>query len=200
MARKPAEQTVNREDILLAAATVLHEKGYHRAKMEDIAREVDLTAGSLYHHFPNGKQEIFVAVFTHGLDNISERLKALVEDASLSATERFCQAVTMHVMGVTQHVAIGASMVFEIRTMLDIPEVREAYVERRDRFEQIFRQIVRQGIESGEFRAVDVNLFVRMMLGSQNWVGVWYREGGRLTGQDIAAQMSDWFLAALKPN
>lgn len=196
MARKPAELTVNRQDILLAAARVFHERGYHRSKMEDIAREVDLTAGSLYHHFPAGKQEILLAVLTEGMDRISAEIEAIIQ-SDRSPADKLRAAVAEHIMGVTNNVSIGAAMVFEIRTMLDIPEVREAYISRRDRFEQQFRTIIQQGIDCGVFRVGDYKLFVRMILGAHNWVGVWFREGGRLTGREIAAQMSEWFLTSL---
>ena len=197
MARKPAELTVNRQDILLAAARVFHERGYHRSKMEDIAREVDLTAGSLYHHFPEGKQEILLAVLIEGLDHISTEIDAIIASDQQPA-EKLRAAVAAHIIGVTNNVSIGAAMVFEIRTMLDIPEVREAYVLRRDRFEQQFRAIIEHGMACDVFKVSDHKLFVRMILGAHNWVGVWFREGGRLTGQEIAAQMSEWFLTALQ--
>ena len=72
------------------------------------------------------------------------------------------------------------------------------YVARRDMFEALFRQIIQEGIDTGAFHPVDVKLFVRMILGAHNWVGVWYRNTGPLTGEDIAVQMSEWFLAALR--
>ena len=197
MARKPAEQTVNREDILFAAAAVLHEKGYHRAKMEDIARAVDLTAGSLYHHFPNGKQEILLAVLNFGLDEISKHVREIL-DSNAPPEEKLRRVVTLHITGITDNVSIGAAMVFEIRTMLDIAEVREAYIARRDQFESLFRQIIQEGIDEGAFKPLDGKLFVRMILGAHNWVGVWYRDTGPLSGEDIAARMTEWFLAALK--
>lgn len=197
MARKPAEFTVSRRDILMAAAAVLHEKGYHRTKMEEIARAVDLTAGSLYHHFPNGKQEILIAVLTDGLDEITRGIEA-VYNSPLNPSEKFRQAVHLHVTGITSNVSVGAAMVFEIRNMLDLPQIREAYVRRRDQFEKLFRHIIQEGIDQGAFKPVEVKLFVRMMLGSHNWVGVWYREGGPLKGEDIAQNMADWFLCALE--
>jgi AcrR family transcriptional regulator len=36
--------------------------------MSDIAAEVKLTAGSLYHYFPEGKQQILMAVLSEGLE------------------------------------------------------------------------------------------------------------------------------------
>ena len=196
MARKPAEQTVNREDILHAAAQVLQEKGYHRAKMEDIAKVVDLTAGSLYHHFPEGKQEILLAVLNYGLDIISEQIESILS-ADITWEDKLRRAIELHIMGITSNVSIGAAMVFEIRTMLDIPAVRDAYVKRRDRFEKLFRNIIQEGINQGEFVALDAKLFVRTILGAQNWVGVWYRDDGPLSGLQIAQQMADWFIAPL---
>ncbi|NJL94981.1 MAG: TetR/AcrR family transcriptional regulator [Anaerolineae bacterium] len=197
MARKPAELTVQRPDILLAAARVFYERGYHGAKMEDIARAVDLTAGSLYHHFPQGKQEILLAVLVAGLEEITTQIEAIAVQA-LAPAEKFRAAVTMHILGVTENVAIGAAMVFEIRTLLDIPEVREAYIARRDAFERLFRQILQEGVAQGVFVINDIKLAVRMVLGAQNWVGVWYRAGGPLTGVEIAAQMAEWFLYAFQ--
>jgi len=37
-----------------------------------------------------------------------------------------------------------------------------------------------------------------MMFGSLNWVSVWYREGGRLTGAQVAEEMAATLLAALR--
>ncbi|MBZ0275449.1 MAG: TetR/AcrR family transcriptional regulator, partial [Anaerolineae bacterium] len=49
VARKPADQSVSREDIIVAAADVLRRSGYEATTMKDIAAEVNLTAASLYH-------------------------------------------------------------------------------------------------------------------------------------------------------
>ncbi len=199
MARKPAEQTVSREAILLAAAAVFHEKGYHRAKMEDIAAEVSLTAGSLYHHFPEGKQEILLAVLNEGIESVATQVEEVIA-SEMSSEEKLRRVVGLHITSLTGNISIATALVFEIRTMLDIPEVREAYTAHRDKFEKNLRRIVQEGVEQGVFCPVDVKLFVRMILGAQNWVGVWYRPEGTLTGQEIADQMATWFIKALKAN
>lgn len=74
---------------------------------------------------------------------------------------------------------------------------RDAFFQQRDAFEKLFRNTIREGIERGEFRAVDASIVAKAMLGAQNWVGVWYRETGRLKGEDIARIMADTFLASL---
>jgi hypothetical protein len=46
-------------------------------------------------------------------------------------------------------------------------------------------------------RVVDVGIFTKALLGAHNWVSVWYRPGGRLTGTEIADRIADIFLASL---
>ena len=74
---------------------------------------------------------------------------------------------------------------------------RKRFFERRDYFESMFRDTVQAGIAAGEFRQVDAAIVTRAMLGAHNWVGVWFREGGRLTGEEVADVMVDTWLAAL---
>lgn len=199
MARKPAELSVNRPDILLAAANVFRRQGYHGAKMSDIAAEVDLTAGSLYHHFPEGKQQILGEVLNAGLDQITAEVQAIVEDNTLMPDEKLRKVIHANILGLTRNTSIAAALVFETRTIMENPEARKAYLQRRDSFEYLYNQVIQEGIDAGLFRSVDVPIFTKTILGAHNWVGVWYREGGRLTGEQIADDMSETFLAALSP-
>ncbi|MCI0714240.1 MAG: TetR/AcrR family transcriptional regulator [Chloroflexi bacterium] len=201
MARKPADQAVNRIDILSAAADVFRRKGYHGAKMADIAAEVKLTAGSLYHHFPDGKQQILMAVLNDGLEQITDNVREIVNDPALQPDEQLRRIVYEHILGLTEHVSIAAALVFETRTLLndlDNTDARQRYLDARDRFELYFRQVVESGIEKGMFHPVDVAIFTKTMLGAHNWVGVWYRDGGRLSGEEIAEEMAETFLRALR--
>lgn len=200
MARKPADQTVQRDDIVAAAAAVFQERGYQGATMADIAQKVKLTAGSLYHHFPAGKRDLLLAVLSQGLDAALSKIDTILA-VKQSPTETLRRMIESHVIGVTQDVAIGAAMVFEIRTVLDLqddPAGREAVLKRRDEFERRYRQVIEQGIAAGEFRRVDAAIFTKAMLGAHNWISVWYRPMGRLSGQQIADQMADTFLYALR--
>lgn len=215
LARKPADQSVNREDILRAAAAVFQRRGYDGATMKDIAAAVNLTAASLYHHFRN-KDALLLAVLEAGLETIIVRVETIAA-SDLPISEKLTAMICEHITGVAENTAIGAAMVFEIRALqnvrppsrsagesekeayADFVRRREAFFQRRDHFEDLYRRVVREGIAAGTFRPVDAGIFTKTMLGAQNWVGVWYKPGGRLTGAEIAHQMADTFLAALTP-
>jgi TetR/AcrR family transcriptional regulator, cholesterol catabolism regulator len=214
VARKPADQSVNRDEIIFAAAQVFERSGYEAATMKDIAAAVNLTAASLYHHFKN-KDELLLAALEVGLQYVIQRLEPIVA-SDLSARAKLCAMIEQHIVGVTENRAVGAAMVFEIRALMQMkaPQEdadaashsayaeflarRDAFFALRDHFEDLFRGVIRLGIASGEFRAVDVGVFVKLLLGAQNWVGVWYNPNGRLSGADIAVLMVDMLLQGLE--
>jgi len=91
LARKPADQTVDREDILWAAAEVLHRKGYEATTMKDIAAEVNLTAASLYHHFKN-KDYWLVQVLESGLEMGMAKLEE-IDASDWTSTAKLAQMI-----------------------------------------------------------------------------------------------------------
>lgn len=215
MARKPADQSVSRHAIIWAAADVLRRNGYDATTMKDIAAEVNLTAASLYHHFRN-KDALLLAVLEAGLEHVIEQIEPIVRSAK-SSDRKLREMIGAHVIALTSNTAVGAAMVFEIRWLMSLkPPMnsashedqqahreliarRDAFFARRDYFEDLFRCVVREGIRNGLFRQVDVGIFTKTLLGANNWVGVWYKQGGRLSGQEVADMIAHTFLQALKP-
>ncbi len=195
MARKPAEQTVHRDEILRAAAEIFHRKGYRGATMSDIAAAVNLTAGSLYHHFPS-KEELLIAVLDEGMTQIIAAIRAIVQGEG-SPAQKLRAVARTHVRSITAHHNIAVAVIFESRALLEKPDVRAPYVQQRDALERLYRQVVEEGIAAGVFRAVDVDILVKALFGALNWVSVWYREDGRLSEQEIADEIAETFLAAL---
>ena len=210
MARKPADQSVHRDDIIQAAAEVLQRNGYEAATMKDIAAAVNLTAASLYHHFRN-KDTLLLAVLELGQNVVFKQVEPIA--GSELACERSCAVmIRTHVIGVTENLTVAAAMVYELRALLNVKpppknasaddkaayhafiERRSAFFAQRDQFEELFRVVIHDGIEQGVFRPVDVPIFVRTLLGAQNWVGVWFKPDGRLSGVQIADMIAETML------
>jgi AcrR family transcriptional regulator len=210
LARKPADQSVSRDDIIWAAADVLRRSGYEATTMKDIAAEVKLTAASLYHHFQN-KDALLLAVLEAGLEYVIGQIEPIVH-SNMSSADKLRQMIGAHIVSLTGNTAVGAAMVFEIRSLMNVKYSaedreffeeyiarRDAFFARRDYYENLFRCVVRDGIQQHAFRTVDVGIFTKSLLGANNWVGVWYREDGRLSGREIADMLADTFLRALQP-
>lgn len=195
MARKPADQTVSREDVIRAAARVFRERGFHGTSMQQIADAVGLQKGSLYHHITS-KEELLHDVMMTGLTQLSERLEA-VATSSLPPDEKLRQLIETHIYYAAESLDIATVVLFEHRAMMGFPALREEYVARRDLFESQFRTAIQEGVDSGDFCPVDVPIVAQTLLGAHNWLVMWYRPDGRLSPQEIATVIADTFLRGL---
>ena len=195
MARKPADQTVSREDILRAAAQVFRKHGFHGTSMQQIADAVGLQKGSLYHHIAS-KEELLHEVMMAGLTQLGERLKA-VATSPLPPANKLRQLIDTHILYAAENLDIATVVLFEHRAVLSFPALRDEYVSRRDLFESQFRQAIQEGVDSGDFRPVDVPIVAQTLLGAHNWLVMWYRPEGRLSLQEITSIIADTFLRGL---
>jgi AcrR family transcriptional regulator len=77
--RKEREKERRRQQIMVAAKRVFVEKGFAGATMEDIAREAELSAGTLYLYFKN-KNELYASLTLRVLQYLNIRLEHLKND------------------------------------------------------------------------------------------------------------------------
>jgi len=62
--------------IIETATALFQQKGYKGVGLNEILKECKITKGSLYHHFPNGKEELLLAC----LQSMKETITTEVED------------------------------------------------------------------------------------------------------------------------
>jgi AcrR family transcriptional regulator len=72
--RKQRERERRRQQIIVAAKRVFSEKGYSKSTMEDIAREAELSPGTLYLYFKN-KDELYASLSLRILQYLNIRLE-----------------------------------------------------------------------------------------------------------------------------
>lgn len=70
-----------RELILDVAERLFRERGLKLVSLLDIAREVGIRKPSIYHHFPGGKEELYVAVHRRMFDAMGAELHAAMAAA-----------------------------------------------------------------------------------------------------------------------
>ena len=187
---------MQRNEIILSAAQIFREKGFHATSMQDIADSVQLQKASLYHHI-NSKQEILLEVLDRALDVLIEDIEPIAE-SDMPSVEKLKLAMARYIERVTSSADLAAVLLLEHRSLE--PQLRARHIARRDRFEELWRGIVREGVERGEFRPMDLSIVTFALLGVQNWLITWYRDGGRMSGLELANQFADIFLHGLSMN
>jgi len=78
--RKERERERRRQQIIVAAKRVFSEKGFSKARMEDIACEAELAPATLYIYF-RSKEELFVSFSLNLLKFLSAKLKGILGEA-----------------------------------------------------------------------------------------------------------------------
>ena len=184
---------MTRQEILEAAAHIFGRKGFHATSMQDIADAVNLQKASLYHHI-DSKQEILLALLDQALDLLIEDLEAIVESDS-PPPAKLEAAIHNYVEKMADHADLASVLLLEYRSLA--VENQRRHIDRRDRFEQLWRQILTEGMQSGDFRDLDPAVTGFALLGVQNWMITWYQPNGRLDPGKLAAHFHDLFSEGL---
>lgn len=142
-------------EILDAALACFTDRGFANTRLDDVARRAGVTKGTLYLYFRN-KEELFEAVVRQSLVPYIEGLEASVGDA----TEPVPVLLKRLMAGWSEVMVSSASAIpkLVITEAGNFPELARFYLkEVVHRSLAVIRQLIRTGIERGEFRQVDID-------------------------------------------
>jgi AcrR family transcriptional regulator len=185
---------MTRDDILIAAAQVFRQKGFHGASMADIAEAVNLQKASLYHHV-SSKQEILFELLNRALEMLTEGMAAVMA-LNAPADEKLRLAMRSYLQVMTDNLDVTAVLLMEHRSLSE--ELHARHIPIRDHFEGLWRDLIRDGNEAGIFACADLPMTVRGLLGVLNWTITWYRPNGSLSPEQIADHFSAMFLEGIR--
>ena len=189
------EQRSKRDEVIRVAARLFSERGYHGTSMQHLAEALGLLRGSLYAHI-SSKQELLFEVVDAGAERFIARARS-VEASDAPPAEKLRALLVGHVETAIEH--LEASTVFLNEWRYLGAELRDIVQSKRDTYESIVRDVVREGIESGAFRGdLDVSLAARLVLSAGNWTYTWYRPGGDLTPTQVGEEFADMIVRGLK--
>ena len=129
-----------------------------------------------------------------GLDILIFRVEEAVGEPG-SPDERLRKATCAYLCTMTEYQELSSVLLLEYRSLE--PDYHDRHIPRRDRFEQIWRDLIQEGIEAGIFTCDHPSLSARALLGVMNWTVTWFRGDGPMSAEDIADQISNLFLMGL---
>jgi AcrR family transcriptional regulator len=186
--------SISRDLILESAAQVFCQKGYNGASMADIAKVVGLQKATLYHHF-GSKQEILAELLDRAMDIVTENMtQVLLLDCR--PDEKIKLAMRAYLQVLCEQPDLSSVLLLEYRSLEK--ELYKRHIVNRDKFEKMWRDLIREGVNSGILRSESVSMTVRAMLGVMNWTITWYRSEGKLSGEEIADLFSNLFLDGIR--
>lgn len=183
-----------KEQIEKTATALFKSKGYAATSMRDLANALGIEAASIYSHI-RSKEEILQRVCFKMADEFFDALDA-AESMESSATVRLQRAIAAHVQVLTQNTEASAVFLHEWRHLSE--PLHSNFLALRDKYEARFREIIRQGIQRGEFTVPDEKFAVLTILSALNWIHTWYKPEGKMTPTEIAENLSEMLLNGLR--
>ena len=162
-------------------------------RMQDVADHLGLVKGNLYYYFKN-KEDL---IYHCHVKCVEVSLEALARTRASDATpaEKLHALLVEHVLALTEGEYSGV-LLADMEHMSTAR--RRHYVKLRDEFEHGVREIITEGIGSGEFMKQDARLAGFAILGAINWIPKWYRPEGGLSAREVAVTYADMFLRMLR--
>mgnify|MGYP001943954360 CR=1 FL=1 len=195
MARKLGSHSeITGPRITSAATTLIARHGFAAVTMRQIAAEVGVQAGALYLYTPDKQTLLFDLMRAH----MEELLDAAAAQDFSGAPEAALEAFTRF------HIAFHldrAEPVFvaymELRSLT--PENFEALERLRKRYEETLTAILRRGAADGVFDVPDPAVTTRALIAMLTGLTTWFRDGGRLTRDEIADLYWPMVRGAVRP-
>lgn len=184
-----------REQIYEVAGALFSERGYHATSMRDLASQLGMQGGSLYAHI-SGKEELLVEIVNQAAQQFDASLLPL-RSADLTPEEKLREAMRRHIEVVANNLESATVFFHEWKHLS--PEAYGKVTAWRDTIDALYRDLVREGIEKGVFKAdLDVKMTAYLVLSAVNWTYTWYRPGGPLNAAQIADQFAAMLLEGLR--
>ena len=153
MAPRPDVSEERKEQILDAAAEVFIRAGFHKARMDDIAKQAGLSKGALYWYF-DSKDDIIQGIMDRMIAREFEQMEAFI-DSDMPAREKLENYLELAVQDIDRFEALIPIMYEFWAMLLREKRVKEGLGNYYKGFFDIVIPIIQQGIDNGEFRAVD---------------------------------------------
>jgi len=189
--------------LLAAALGLFVERGYAATRLDDVAARAGVSKGTLYLYFEN-KEELFKAVVRENIVARISQAREMARQFDGPRDELLRQLLRRWWQHYGQAPAAGIGKLI-VAESGNFPEIARFFVDEVIApWHRLFGEVVGQGIERGEFRPLDIEYFVRVMVAPLVMLTLWNRAFGpcraaRLDGDRYLAAALDASFAALRP-
>ncbi len=185
-----------RERILASAVDLFAQHGYDGTSVAQVISAAGVAKGGFYHHFAS-KEQLLYEVYG---DLITRQFAGFEQIAARGLPPEQALREAIHDLIVTTAQSAKPALVFW-REMNKLSDERTAeYRRQRRRYDTAMRQLISDGQRTGVFsRVASAQLVTYTIFGVVNELPLWYQPRGRMRPAQIATELADLVLAALRP-
>lgn len=152
-------------EIIKASARIFAKYGYHKAKIEDIAKEAGIGKGTIYEYF-DSKKVLFQEMIKNSLSQYENQIKKIAKGEA-KVKNKLIDISRYHGIFLSEHMDLAQSMMSQIDILSK--EMKCWMVETREELFKTMEEVIQRGIDKGEFRAnLDVEGAALSIIGGIN--------------------------------
>jgi len=148
-----------RDRLLRAAAMEIARHGFKGASLRGMAARANIRAASIFHYFPDGKEQLVHALLTHIMETIATRMTPTIDaGTSLPPAELIVECAAQLWDFMAEHPEYAGAL---MREAFEPDEaIAEVVVENAERVVQLATAYFRAAQDSGELADFDVRRFL----------------------------------------
>ena len=191
--KRSAKWQERRDAIIDTSATVFARRGYHATGIAELCEVNGFGKGAFYYYI-GSKEELLAAIHDRVMDEVMLGADRVVE-AGGSPSEQLAMLGTELLDVIHRYPDHVWVFLHEFPALTD--ERAEQFRTRRREYERRVEGVLRAGVDTGEFRAVDPWLTARAWLGMHNYTYLWLKAGGPVSAREIAQPFADIFIRGI---
>lgn len=184
-----------KEDIIKAATNIVTKKGFQGTTMEEIAATLLMTKGSVYYYFES-KQDLLYQCFVLLLKEMIETIKK-INGQTGAHEQKLHDVMVAHITYVLSE--RGEFELLDRKESYFSEEQTSHIVKLRNDYEQLFDEIITDGIADKVFLAADIKIVRNLILGAMNWMVEWYSEEGEKNLDEFANVTATYLVRLVLP-
>lgn len=176
------------------AARRFFERGYSATSVQEIADEIGLLKGSLYHYI-SSKEELLYEIVSQVHGEFEEELQRCrrLPSEPLECLREYVRSYTLYVLSNAVEVGVFYQDAQHLRS-----DHYEHILKMRDQREQFLVDLLVEGQRVGQVRVgLNPKLAALALFGSMNWTYRWYHSGGAFDAAAIADHFAEQAVASV---
>jgi AcrR family transcriptional regulator len=170
-----------RKAVIAEAARAFGHRGFHNVSLDEVAIALNVSKPTLY-NYVKSKHELLYECYNLALDFGDEAIRDVMAQGG-TGLDKLCAFIRRFIQMLTEELG-PAAVFYEFYSMR--PSDREKIQRRRRGFDNIFRQLVSEGIADGSIAPCNPKLAVFWFMGSISGITRWFDPKGELSGEEIA--------------
>jgi AcrR family transcriptional regulator len=177
-------------ELLNAAAKVFSERGYAKASVQDIADELGILKGSLYHYI-RVKEDLLFWLLEGVHRDVHEILIEIMEIEDMDPLERLALYVRRQVLYLLENIERVSIYYHDLEALSE--DRRSDILKQRHAHEQFVSRLIEEAQEEGlAASSLEGRVLTNCLFGTIIWTYRWYKPQGLDIREQIADTIADF--------